>query len=245
MNVSKLKERFFGLFPLTLIESFPDDEWGFYIPTNCSTITKVGFATSLSPWVIEDAEQCEVDFLITLHDAWDFLYEMRDQCRDMLGSAGIGHLFVHLPLGTSEFGCGLSLLKSVGCVPVEQLSRIYYGEIGELESEMGLKEFEAVLSRELGENPRFSWRSGTKVKRVAVFTGAGCNTTYVKEALELGCDTYVTGEYNLYLGMFVRGQGINCLVYSHTATENKGPENLAKRLVDPGFPVLKLNEEHL
>jgi len=101
------------------------------------------------------------------------------------------------------------------------------------------------LIRELGEDPRFCWDSGGKVKRVAVVTGAGCNTAYVKEAQELGCDTYVTGEYNLYLGMFVRGQCINCLVYSHTATENKGPENLAKRLVDPGIPVEKLDEEHL
>ena len=38
---------------------------------------------------------------------------------------------------------------------------------------------------------------------------------------------------------------ILCLVYSHTATENKGPEKIAKRLVDPGIPVIKLDEEHL
>jgi len=242
--VSKLKERLFELFPLTLLKSFPDDEWGLYIPAKHSVISKVGFATSLSPWVIEEAKQCEVDFLVTLHDAWDFLYDMRVQCRDMLKSSGIGHLFVHLPLGASGFGCGISLLKSVDCVPVEQLSGIYYGQIGELESDKDLSDFEAALTRELSEDPRFCWGSGAKVKRVAVVTGAGCNTAYVKEAQDLGCDTYVIGEYNLYLGMFVRGQRINCLVNSHTATENKGPENLAKRLVDPGIPVVKLAEEH-
>ena len=85
-----------------------------------SAIHRVGFATSLSPWVIEEAQQREVDFLVTLHDAWDFLYDMRAQCRDMLNSSGIGHLFVHAPMGAVEFGPGASLLKSVGCALVER-----------------------------------------------------------------------------------------------------------------------------
>ncbi|UCH33201.1 MAG: Nif3-like dinuclear metal center hexameric protein [Armatimonadota bacterium] len=248
MNIDKLKERLFELFPQTLLESIPDDEWGIHIPAGLSAISKVGCATSLSPWVIEDAKRCEVDFLVTHHDAWDFLYDMRTQCRDMLNASGIGHLFVHLPLDGSEFGCGASVLESVGCARVERFceeSRIYCGQIGELQRETDFGDFEAALTRELGEAPRFSWDSGAKVKRVAVVTGGGCNTDYVKDALELGCDTYVTGEYNLYLGMFARGQRINCLVYSHTATEAKGPENLANRLVDPGIPVVRLNEPRL
>lgn len=248
MDIAKLRERFFDLFPQSLLETVPDDEWGFYVPLEYSAVTKVGFATSLSPWVIEEAKQCEVNFVVTFHDAWDFLYDMRTQCRDMLSAAGIGHLYVHAPLGAAEFGCGTSLLQSVGCVPSGKFwktSGLYGGQIGELESESSFSDFEARLTRELNEAPRFSWDSGAKVKRVGTVTGAGCNTAYVKEAQEAGCDTYITGEYNLYLGMYARGQRINCLVYSHTATENKGPQNLAIRLVDADISVVKLNELNL
>ena len=114
-----------------------------------------------------------------------------------------------------------------------------------MESETDFGEFESALNRELGEEPRFRWNGGANVKCIAAVTGAGCNTAYVKEAQELGCDTYVAGECNLYLGIYARGQDINCLVYSHTATENKGTENFAKLLADPGTPVVKLNEPHL
>ena len=129
MNIDRLRERLFELFPRTLLESVPEDEWGLHIPAGLSAVSKVGYATSLSPWVIDEAHQCEVHLLVTHHDAWDFLYDMSAQCRDMLNYSGIGHLFVHLPLDACEFGCCASLLESVGCSPVEP-SRMNSGRIG-------------------------------------------------------------------------------------------------------------------
>lgn len=247
MDVGKLRHRLFELFPRPLLETNPD-EWGIYIPAGFSTISKVGFATSLSPWVIEDARQHDVDFLVTHHDVWDFLFDMRGQCRQMLDSWGIGHVFVHAPLDACEFGTSVSLLESLGCPVVDRFceeSGMYFGRIGEFGSERHLCELEAAMTEQLGEKPRFTWDSGAKAKRVAIVSGGGYNTNYVREARQRGCDTFVTGEYSLYLGMFVRGERMNSLVYSHTATEKQGTENLAKRLLGSGIPILELDEGHL
>ena len=247
MGASELQQRLFELFPRQLLESHPD-EWGIHLPDSHGLISKVGFATSLSPWVVEEAKRNDVNFIVTHHDAWDFLFDLRAECKAMLDSWGMAHVFVHTPLDGCEFGTSVSLLESLGCPVVDRFcedSGMYFGRIGEFGSDRDLCEFEVAMTQQLGEKPRFTWDCGAKVKRVAAVSGCGCNTNYIREAQERGCDTFVTGEYNLYLGMFVRGERMNALVYSHTATEKQGTERLARRLFGAEIPIAALDEGHL
>ena len=92
--------------PLEL-ESF-DGEFGF--TDRCtSSITRVGYATNLSPAVVREAARQDLHALITHHDAWDFLYESRAETYSALDKHGISHCFVHAPLDAAPFGTAATL----------------------------------------------------------------------------------------------------------------------------------------
>lgn len=57
-------------------------------------------------------------------------------------------------------------------------------------------------------------------------------TDLVREAIELGCDTYITGETNLYMAQYAMERGVNLLIGTHTHTEFPGVESLCARLQD-------------
>jgi putative NIF3 family GTP cyclohydrolase 1 type 2 len=245
MKTPSLLSRFHKKFPKSRLEAFPEDEWGIEIPNSLKQIAGIGYATSISPQVIRDAKANHLDLIVTLHGAWDFLHEIQKECKYMLRESGMGHIFVHEPMGKTEFSPGKLLLEKAGCSINEELSKRFHGKIGEVDLEKDFDQVKLSLNQALGEDPRFEWNGSKRVCRVATVTGAGANTNYVKSALDLNCDTYITGEYNLYLGMYIQGMGMNCLVYSHTATENMGPQRLAEYLAQSEAPVLKLNEEQL
>ena len=245
METQSLLNRFHSKFPKSLLEEFPEDEWGIEIPHSLKQISGIGYATSISPQVIRDAKANHSSLIVTLHGAWDLMHEIQKECKDMLRESGMGHIFVHEPIGETEFSPGKLLLEKAGCSINDELSKRFYGKIGEADLEKDFDEFKLSLNQALRQDPRFEWNGSKRVRRVATVTGSGANTNYVKGALYLNCDTYITGEYNLYLGMYIQGMGMNCLVYSHTATENMGPQRLAEYLAQSEVPVLKLKEEQL
>ncbi|MGE6257198.1 Nif3-like dinuclear metal center hexameric protein [Heyndrickxia sporothermodurans] len=82
------------------------------------------------------------------------------------------------------------------------------------------------MRKELQEPIRV-WRNNRKkVFQVGVLTGAGDSSDHIQFAVKNGCDTYVTGEANLYTIQYAKFLGINLLVGSHTYTENFGVEAL-------------------
>ena len=47
-------------------------------------VNTIGFSTNLTPEVVESAIQKKVELIISHHDAWDFLFGMKDVCSDLL-----------------------------------------------------------------------------------------------------------------------------------------------------------------
>lgn len=76
--------------------------------------------------------------------------------------------------------------------------------------------------------------------------GNGGTTTCLKEAVENNCDTFITGECDLYTIQYARFKGVNLIVGSHTFTELFGIESLALKLKDTikELEIVMLNEEH-
>lgn len=77
-------------------------------------IKMIGYCTNLAPDSIEKAKESNDDLLITHHDAWDFIYGMKEECDHKLKEYGISHFFTHLPLDVAPFGTSSSLLKVLG-----------------------------------------------------------------------------------------------------------------------------------
>jgi putative NIF3 family GTP cyclohydrolase 1 type 2 len=123
----------------------------------------------------------------------------------------------------------------------------FWGRYGELDTPEPFDVFEHKVSRLLGEAPRMALPGSGMVQRVATVTGAGSGVSELKEAVGLGCDTYITGEMSLYFLMYARYQKLNVLVYSHTGTEIAGVEALVHRLVEdnPEVAFTRLDEERL
>lgn len=72
---------------------------------------RVAYATNLTPETVEKAVKANADLLLTHHDAWDFLYSMREECVKKLKKHEISHFFIHLPLDFVEFGTCTSLFE--------------------------------------------------------------------------------------------------------------------------------------
>lgn len=81
------------------------------------------------------------------------------------------------------------------------------------------------------------------VCRIAVAAGGGNMTSDMRAAVELGCDTYVTGEYALYSQQYAGFCGMNLFVGSHTNTEILGVKSMAERLTCGGrIELIRIRE---
>lgn len=231
MDYRHLKERLINMFDPEKLRSVPE-EWGFYNETE-RDIKRIGYATNLTNEIIEKAEEEEVDFLLTHHDSWEFIYGLKAQCNEMLQTSGITHAFFHAPLDDADFGTSASLAKALGmrnCKKVMPYRELYYGGIvGEIIL-MDFDSFAVTLTEILQESVRCNRNNDRPIRRIAVAAGGGNMTGDMKAAVELGCDTYVTGEYALYSQQYARFCGMNLFVGSHTNTEILGVKNMAEQL---------------
>jgi dinuclear metal center YbgI/SA1388 family protein len=233
-----------------LLQFKVNDEYGFNNPVS-KNITRVGYATNLSIEVAKRAAEKELHLLITHHDAWDFLFGLKEQCLKLLEEQGIAHFYMHLPLDFAEFGTCNSLLREIGASQIVQQTQYIDGKeiigIGEFREAVTFEELVDLIEGRLGEKVG-AWRnSDALIKRVGVITGAGNSTELLRQAKEAECDVYITGEKTLYSLQYAKFIGLNLIVGSHTFTEIFGVKSLAAKLKEEfeDIEVIYLEEEHL
>lgn len=239
--------KFFGQDKLKLVED--KGEFGF---TNRGRdkIRRLGFCTNLT---VETANQCvekNIDLLFTHHDAWEWMSGMKEDCMNILNSNGISHYYIHLPLDDADFGNNVALLEKLGFKVIEKFSNedgMYCGRIGILENDMEFDKLILSIEGLLGEKVRWWKNNNRRVNRVGIVTGAGFSAKDIKEAYDLGCDTYITGEKILYTVEYARYKKINLIVGSHTFTEIFGVQRLCEMIKEKfsDIEVVEICEEHL
>ncbi|MBY0095684.1 Nif3-like dinuclear metal center hexameric protein [Mesobacillus maritimus] len=247
MNLEQFETSIKKLFTKELLKEF-DDDYGFTNKTNDS-IKRIGYSTNLSIEVIEQAKDNHVDLILTHHDAWDFIFGLKEACLEKLKEYNISHFWIHGPLDFIQFGTSTSLMRVIGVDQIMKHSIYDHREIpgiGEFSEPVDFKVLVQKMSTELGE-PIRNWQNHNKlVKRVGVLKGAGHSSNQMKVALEDGCDTYITGEATLYTIQYAQFVGMNLLVGSHTFTEIYGVESLTKKLMEihDDIEIIQLREEH-
>ena len=188
--------------------------------------------------------------IITHHDAWDFIFGLKDACREKLLENNISHYFIHLPLDDCDFGTNNSLIEKLGLQIIEKShieDRFYCGRIAEFNEDVIFEELVRKLEIIL-EEPVKAWKlKEGGIKRVGLVCGGGGFTTDVKEAVDKKCDVYITGEKNLYTIEYAQFAKINLIIGSHTFTEVFGIESLAKKIKEKykNIEIMRLKEEHL
>ncbi|MBL4934355.1 Nif3-like dinuclear metal center hexameric protein [Clostridium sp. YIM B02515] len=225
------------------------NEYGF---TNIgkNNISKLGYCTNLTIESVQEAVKNNVDLLITHHDAWEWMSGIKEEVTEILKQANITHFFVHLPLDDAEFGNNCSILKKLNFKTVDKFSNeegMYCGRIGELEEPI---KFEELVNKieVLLEEPVRKWKNNDKlIKRIAVVTGAGFSAIDIKDAVNLDCDAYFTGEKILYTVQYAQFSKINLIVGSHTFTEIFGLESLGKMIKEKysELEIIRIHEEHV
>ncbi len=229
-----IREILDGMFGRELLDDHPD-EWG--IADHCGHPSAVGYATTMTPETIRTAVDRNVDLIVTHHDAWDFMFEQREEVQSLLKDCGLTHVWAHLPLDLADFGTSASLLSELGCAPLAVLPHAE-ARVGELCEPVGLAALRDRLSYLMTEEPCRVHDAGHPVLRVAAATGAGIYTTLVRDALSYDIDLYVTGETNLYLLEYAKYNNVNVLVYSHNYTELPGVRAFAERIAGAlGLPM--------
>lgn len=213
-------------------------------------VKRIGYCTNLTLDTIEEARKNNVDLMITHHDAWEFIYGLKEACREKLIEYNISHYFNHLPLDDCDFGTNNSLIEKLGLEIIERTHEedgFFCGRVAEFKEEVTFEELVEKLESIL-EEPVQSWKfKEGKIKRVGLVCGGGGFTTDVREAIDRNCDVYITGEKVLYTIEYAKFAGINLIVGSHTFTELFGIESLAMKIKDKfkDIEIVRLYEEHL
>jgi putative NIF3 family GTP cyclohydrolase 1 type 2 len=212
-------------------------------------IKRIGYATNLTPETVEGAAKKEVDLLLTHHDAWEFIYGMREVCASLLEEHHISHAYAHLPLDTAEFGTSATLGKEIGAVPVGQFAKVSgfpCGCVCEYGTPISIEVIEKRLNEVCGELCQTWINQNKPITRVGIVAGGGMSTEDVKESLIADCELYITGERSLYLVEYCRFVGLNLMVGSHTFTELPGVRSLANEIkaMKPEIEVVRIEEGH-
>ncbi len=165
MDITKFEASINELFPKELLEEFHDD-YGFTNTSN-NKIKKIGFSTNLSIEVIEQARVAKVDLIITHHDAWDFIYGLKEECIKRLKAYNISHFWIHGPLDYIEFGTCTSLMKEIDIDNILRFSEYKNSSVPGIGEFNETKDFEALvdnLRTKLNEPVR-AWKNNKdKVK---------------------------------------------------------------------------------
>jgi dinuclear metal center YbgI/SA1388 family protein len=250
MDTLQFKSYIHELFGSLLNEFEEDDEFGFHHFLS-NGYQRIGYATNMTPEVVQQAAEQNVDLIITHHDAWSFVYGMKERCLALLQEHNIAHFYIHLPLDYAEFGTCNSLMRELGVVRIIRSSRYFEGDstvgIGELESPVTMEELVETMCSVLGENVFFQKNSSKPIQRIGMITGAGNGTNQLREAMNHGCDVYITGEKTLYTVQYARFIGLNLMVGSHTFTEVFGVRSLAQKLQErfQDVDIVELREDHI
>jgi dinuclear metal center YbgI/SA1388 family protein len=250
MKTSEFEQLLPSLFGRWLTTFEDEGEYGFTNQIEKDN-KRVAYATNLTPETIEKAIQANADLLLTHHDAWDFLYGMREECVKKLKKHEISHFFIHLPLDFVEFGTCTSLFEQIKIDEMTRYSSFEndkeYPGIGTFHKALSFSELKSRLESKLAEPVR-AWQNHDRpIKKVAILTGAGNNSALIKFAKENDCDAFITGERTLYSVQYAKFAGVNLYVGSHTYTEIFGVESFGRK-VKKTYPVIELiqiKEDHI
>lgn len=240
-----------GLAPFSLQMDF--DNAGFLVGRGDRTVDKVLVSLDITEEVVAEAAQLGCQLIMSHHPVIFFpAKSVTDATPDgrillSLVEHNIAAVCAHTNLDAVCGGVNDALARKLGLTNIEQLkqdgvdsSGRPYG-IGRVGNTAGVPmyapAFAAFVKEALGANGVRFVDARRPVRRVAV--GGGACADMLKDALALGCDTFVTADvkYNGFLD--AKALGVNLIDAGHYPTEQVVVPVLAKWLAD-GFAKVEV-----
>lgn len=195
-------------------------------------VGKVGLAVNCSFQAIEGATQRGCDLLVTHHAAWTSTDAHLATIKyDRLRELGINLYVAHDCLDLArDFGTADALARAVRVAvqaPFEPDGEDEFGVHGVTTGQW--LEFVMRVGNQLGTEPRH-WKNTDSFGHVGIVAGWGGRPEWMAVAHDLGCDTFLTGEANMFGILFAKEAGLNLVVAGHYATETPGVMALSARI---------------
>ncbi|MBR5478874.1 MAG: Nif3-like dinuclear metal center hexameric protein [Clostridia bacterium] len=153
----------------------------------------------------------------------------------------ISAICMHTNLDAAIDGVNDTLADIIGISKegyLEPIEDVGIGRFGDLECETDFDEFLANVAEKLGiDGLRYS-KANDKVKRVAV--GGGSCGGMLKDAVNAGCDTFITADVKHSVWLEAIERKINLIDAGHFSTENVIVSKLCDKLRGK-FPELNIN----
>ena len=222
--------------PLNLQMDF--DNSGFLAGHRDREVRKVLLALDITEPVIEEAEGCGAQLLVSHHPViFHGLKSVTDQGPgrkiQMLVEKGLSAVCMHTNLDIAPGGVNDVLIRLLGAEPMGPLDSDGCGRVGELPEAVPMPAFLDFCKATLNAKGLRYVDAGKPVRHLAVMGGSGGDALYF--ALEKGCDTYVTADIKYHTFLDAAELGINLIDADHFCTENPVIPVLAKHLGE-AFP---------
>lgn len=227
------------------VERVRDDFQNGLVFSGKPDIFTIAMAANTTLRVIRACIRNRVDFLLTHHGGWrEIDLENFDSKIKMLERHNIALYVAHTSLDISEKLGTANVLAKLLEVSVEgRFAEYCGGKAGVYGSvqPVPFKEFSRKVAQRLRARVH-TWKNASDiVNRIGIVTGGGYKTEWLREAKQLGCETYITGEGTLFTKIYSAEAGLNLILAGHTATERPGILELGRE-VQKRFPSLKAVE---
>ncbi len=205
---------------------------------NRSAITRIAAAVDCSLRTIDGAVAAGANLLVVHHGLfWGGLQPLTGahltRVRTLLDH-DIALYSAHLPLDAHEsMGNSFLLARTLGLEPAGGFARhqtIFCGVqgSGDLATTDLVASCDRFAKSHGGQAIASPYASGRRTRRWGIVTGAGINPDTLREAVELGIDTVITGEGPHWSAVDAEEKGLVIIYAGHYATETLGVQALAE-----------------
>ncbi|MCA9059062.1 MAG: Nif3-like dinuclear metal center hexameric protein [Planctomycetaceae bacterium] len=220
------------------------EEWdnvGLLVGRTSCAVQRIMTCLTLTPDVADEAIEAKVQLVVTHHPVmFRRIQKISDETVEgkmllRLIEAGIAVYSPHTGFDSARTGINQQLAESLGLTGIQPLrvnpvdSLVGAGRCGTLSESISLKELlELVRSRTGASYLEFVGSSRGQCRRIAV--GCGSAAEFLRDAIALGCDTFITGEARFHSALEARSAGVTLILTGHYASERPAMEWLATEL---------------
>lgn len=246
-TVNEIFDYFEKIVPTSL--KMESDNPGFLAGDGNRDVKKVMLALDITEEVIQEAKEYGAELILSHHPMFFDLKNV--STRDLNGRKVVALLenhmaaiCLHTNLDAVQGGVNDTLLERLGARTEGILEPYGTAPDGQpygmgrycTVEETTLPEFLAFVKETLHANGLRYIDAGRPVHRIAVVGGSG--GSMVTDAVNAGCDTYVTADIKHSVFLEAKARGINLIDAGHYSTENVVIPVLEK-LLKAGFPELE------
>lgn len=225
MKVYQIAELIEKLAPSELAEEW--DNVGLLVGDKNKNVNKVLVALDINSNILKQAIDLKADLIITHHPLiFKPIFRIDDDILMALIKNDIAVYSAHTNLDNSETGVNSVLAETLSLKNVSRKGMMATGET----QEVSAYDFVDFVKKSLKvEAVRVSdYELTKKIKKVAVLGGSGGD--FIKQAIELGCDAFVTGEASYHDAQIAYENNILLISAGHFETENPVVNMLAEYL---------------